>query len=398
MTRVYQSPDQAQGLRVLLVGAGSYPFVKSAVRGVPFLADLTSVAPSILTLLKRLLVDWRTSLGMPLVSIDLLLSDPGQPSGARWPGYGVRGEVAAGTLIDPPTVESVDRGLQAALAGAEANEGLLLFFCGHGFSRTDRYFLLSDFGCGGNPWSRAINLDQLDLGLWQEKPRTLWLFWDCCSDIPSEVLDTLGTVGTTLIQPRASALATANANYGNLSRFGAASSQLGLQAHGTPNGLSRFTEMLLEALNGAGATKRDNQIWWVDHTGIQDALQSYVLRYPDLDKPGDYLFVTPFSSASLQRMRFRKLDSPPSSFLIARSEPRRGALKQAKLCVLPDGMLDDEHAVPGFGPSQPASAIVCFKLPPRVTYTVKAAFVGGEQTKSCFADLPLAEPAIFDAP
>lgn len=397
MTRVYQSPDKPKGLRILIVGAGAYPDAKVARPGVPLLADLSSVAPSVLSLAQKLLVDWRASLATDLLSVDFLLSDPNQPAGALWPGFGVPGEVVANTRIDPPTLDNVDQGLQAALAGAEPDEGLLLFFCGHGFSRADRFFVLSDFGRSGDPWSRTVNLSKLDLGLQQEKPRTLWLFWDCCADIPTEILDALGSVGASLIQPRASALSAANAAYGTLSRFGAASSPLGAQAFGIANKPTRFTEMLLEALDEAGATKRQSGTWWVDHSGIQDALQSYVTRYPDLPDPQFYIFVTPFSSDTPQRMRFRQLPQPPSSFLLASSAPRRAALKQARVCVLPEGAQDDAQAVPGCEPKQPKTAIVCFKLPPWKTYMVKATFGDGPQMKTCFADLPLAEPAEFQA-
>jgi hypothetical protein len=156
--------------------------------------------------------------------------------------------------------------------------------------------------------------------------------------------------------------------------------------------------MLLEALDGAGATKRQSGTWWVDHSGIQDALQTYAQRYPDLPDPQFYVFVHPFSSDTQQRMRFRRLAAPPSSVLLASSTPRRAALKQARLCVLPEGVQDDAGAVPGCEPAQPQTAIVRFKLPPWKTYTVKAVFPGGPQLKSCFADLPLGEAAEFDAP
>jgi Caspase domain len=398
MTRVYRSPDKPKGLRVLIVGTGAYPSAKVTQPGVPVLADLTSVAPSVLAFAQRLLMDWRASLAMDLLSVDLLLSDPNQPGGAIWPGFGVPGEVPPNAAIDPPTLNNVDQALQDALAGAEPDEGLLLFFCGHGFSRADRFFVLSDFGRGGDPWSRTVNLSKLELGLQQEKPRKLWLFWDCCADIPAEILDALGNVGASLIQPRASALSAANTAYGMLSRFGAASSPLGAQAFGIAGKPTRFTEMLLEALEGAGATKRQGGDWWVDHVGIQDALQTFVKRYPDLPDPQFYIFVTPFSSDSTERMRFRRLSGPPSSFLLASSAPRRAALKQARLCVLPEGVQDDAQAVPGCEPSQPQTAVVRFKLPAWKTYTVKATFANGPQLKTCFADLPLAEPAEFEAP
>lgn len=398
MTRVYRSPNAAKGLRVLFVGAGAYPNAAKAEAGRPALADLTSVAPSVLSLAGAFLSAWRDSLAMELSSIDLLLSDPEQPAGVLWPGFGAAGEAVRGTPVDPPTLANVEQALSDVLATAEAEEGVFLFFCGHGFSRGDRYFVLSDFGTSLDPWSRTVNLSELDWALQQHKPRTLWQFWDCCANIPSEILDALGSVGTSLIRARASALSEAIATYGPMSKFGAASSPLGLQAFGVAGKPTRFAEMLLEALGGTGATKRQDGAWWVDHSGIQDAFQSYARRHPDLPDPEFYTFVTPFSSDAPQRMRFRRLPNAPSSVLLASSAPRRGGLKRGRICVLPQGTQDDAQAVLGCEPKQPTTAVVRFVLPPWETYTVKAIIGEETQTKICFADLPLAEPAEFYVP
>lgn len=132
----------------------------------------------------------------------------------------------------------------------------LLLFCGHGFSRAARYFVLSDFASNPlDPWSQVVDLDGLAMGLRQVPPRTQWLFWDCCADIPSAILDALGPVGTPIIRPTGSRISSAAANYGPLVRFGITSSPIGEQAFGIPNAPSRFIEMLVEAIDSAGATK-----------------------------------------------------------------------------------------------------------------------------------------------
>jgi hypothetical protein len=383
---------------VLLVGAGAYPHAKSPRPGVPVLDDLTSVAPSIMTFAQRLLTTWCPTLARPLLTVDILLSDATRPGGAVWPGFGQTGEIAANTPIDSPTFETLDQALQDALKGGEPDEGLLLFFCGHGFSRADRFFVMSDFGRGGDPWSRTVNLTKLDLALQQERPRTMWLFWDCCADIPMEILDALANIGSPLIQPLASKLSNTIAHDGRLSKFGAASSSLGDRAFGIPGKPTRFTEMLIEALDGAGATKPTSGTWWVDHLGVQDAMQSYVARHPELDNPDFYTFGTPFSSDAPTRMNFRALQGAPLSFLIASSAPQPGALKKSLICILPEGEDDDLKAIKGYEPSPPKTAVVCFKLPPRKTYTVKATFPGClPQLRSCYAELPLADSAEFQS-
>jgi hypothetical protein len=145
MTRVYRSPEKIRGLRVLIVGAGAYPYAKTATQDVPALPDLTSVAPGVMVFLQRLLTDWREGLAMGLLTVDLLLSDPKQPGGSHWPAFGVPGEAAAGQPLEPAYRQHLEQALFDALDGASGEDGLLVLFCGHGFSRAARYFVLSDF-------------------------------------------------------------------------------------------------------------------------------------------------------------------------------------------------------------------------------------------------------------
>jgi hypothetical protein len=392
MTRIYQSPDKTKGMRVLVVGAGRYPYAEAARDELPMLKDLTSVEPSVSAFLRRLLTAWREDLSMDLLSVDLLLSDPKQPAGATWHGCGLPGEVPK--AVDPPTLACLDAALKDALDGAAPDEGLVLFFCGHGFFRTNRYFVLHDFREAQNPWSGVVDLTGLELGLRQKPPRTQFLFWDCCADIPEGILDALGPVGNPIIPPRASQISRAEAAYGKLSRFGVASSPIGLQAFGTPNAPSRFTEMLIEAIEAAGAQRRQNGIWWVDDRGIMDAIQTYSQRHPELENPEFYLFVTPFSSDAPHRIRFRKLREAPKSLLIAASVPR-SALKKAEVKIMVSGA---QQALFTQTPSDTARAIVYVRVPALQHYEIRAVFnqgAGPTLSQSCFADLPLAEPAEF---
>lgn len=401
MTRVFQSPDKTKGLRALVVGAGLYAHAKVATDKAPALKPLTSVAPSVNEFVRRLLTSWRPELALDLLSIDLLLDDPLRPDGVTWPGYGVVGEAAAGLAIDPPTMDKLDAALQAAIKDATADEGLLLFFCGHGFSRTSRYYVAADFGKSGNPWSKVVDLSALELGLRQIPPRTQWLFWDCCADIPMEILESLGPIGDPLIPPRASRISAAERAYGMLSRFGVASAPPGEQAFGIADLPSRFTEMLMEAIEGSGATRtRNNGVWWVDDSGMRDAIQTYAQRHPDLDDPRFYVFVTPFSSDAPQRMSLRRLATAPKSLLIASCASRPVALKNAHVTVAPD---DDVGGAPVFvqAPPPPGQrAIIHVPVPARRSYKVTVVFNGdtAPQTRVCYADLPLAEAAEFNWP
>ncbi|HEX7944233.1 MAG TPA: hypothetical protein VF495_06185, partial [Phenylobacterium sp.] len=294
MTRVFQAPVAGgAGLRVVVVGAGAYPYAKGKAPRVPILSDLTSVAPGVMQFVRRLLVDWRESLADRLLSVELLLSDPAQPGGAVWPGAAIdgvplAGAAEAGLAIAAPTIPMLDAALSDALRDATRDDTLMVLFCGHGFSSVENFFLLSDFGQSpNNPWRDVVNLSQLATGLQQVPARKQWLFWDCCSDILEEALNAMGgNMGDAVVKPDAGALAAINRAYGpsSLSQFGMKSATLGAQAFGVAAKPSRFVEMLIEAIDGAGAIRPERGEWWVDDRGLVEAIKTCAVRHPDLDQ------------------------------------------------------------------------------------------------------------------
>jgi hypothetical protein len=340
MTRVYQNPapppaGSAQ-TRVLIIGAGRYPFAQSETARKPKLKHLESVGPSIRTFLTKLLCDWSSDLCAPLATIDLLLSESDSPDGSVWPGLSVPGEVATGTRIDEPTLPKVNEALNASLDGATVDDHFLFLCCGHGFWKTQSFFILSDFGSNErNPWDAVIDLDGFRIGLAQEKPRYQWLFFDCCKDIPDAVLRTLSNIGTPLIETNAEEIAKAN-KLGALSQFGLSSAAIGERAFGIPGKPSRFFEMLIDALGGAGAVSRSDGKWWINDRGITDAVRSYALRHPELTDPEFYKTAMPISNDMPGRLSFRSVVNAPKSRLVVFSSPRT-AMRDAELVVLCDG-------------------------------------------------------------
>jgi hypothetical protein len=399
MTRVYQRPDEgAPGearTRALVIGAGRYPHAKRTNPNIPALADLSSVGPSVSDFVAKLIHDWGSDLAAPLGTVDLLISDGASPGGAPWRALGVPGEAADGTRLEAPTLANVNAALNAWLLAAEPKDHLLFLCCGHGFWKDERCFVLADFGANvNNPWTSVIALDSFALGLRQQPPRTQWLFFDCCSDMPELVLTSLGTVGDPLIRLTAKGLATAQQQFGPVSQFGLASSTIGTQAFGIPDRPSRFCEMLIDALDGAGAVFHQYGTWWIDQRGIEDAVKSYAARKPDLQDPAFYEFVTPISSDAPGRMRFRRVADEPRSRLIAKSIPPI-ALKNATVVIKREGA--DKPSFTLLPPQRRAKLHVDL-VPARQHYTVTATFGGITKQIEIFADLPLAERAEFILP
>ena len=374
-------------MRVLVLGAGRYPHAKKETTRRPKLEDLDSVGPSVWAFVRKLLGEWREDLEVPLGTVDLLLSETAQPGGSQLPALGVEGEAAAGSRIDEPTLANVNAALVASLEGAGVQDHFFFLCCGHGFWKTHSFFLLSDFGAiARNPWTTVIDLDGFRLGLSQEKPRWQWLFFDCCKDIPEAVLTTLSNIGDPLIQTNAEEIVKAN-RLGALSQFGLASAALGQQAFGIPGKPSRFCEMLLEALNGAGAISKREAKWQVDDRGITDAVRSYAQRNPDLPDPDFYKGTLPISNDMPGRMRFRAIGAEPKSRLVAFSKPRP-LMKAADIAVIRDGI-----SKPIWSRTPAGRAKILIELPARLPCTVAATFPNGNTRKiEVYGALPQAEP------
>lgn len=391
MTRVYINPSPAAPgtpqTRALIVGAGRYPHAQNETAARPKLNNLESVGPSIWTFVERLLKDWKNHLEGPLASVDLLLSEPAHAGGSAWPGYGVQGEVVAGTVIDEPTLTNIDTALTASLSGAGTQDHFLFLCCGHGFWKTKSFFIPSDFGASvNNPWASVIDLDGFRLGLSQKQPRFQWLFFDCCRDLPDTVLSTLSPIGNPLLQANAEELVKAN-RFGDLCLFGLSSAAAGRQAFGIPGQPSRFCEMLMEALDGTGAISKRNGRWHVDDRGIMDAIRSYAQRNPQLPDPDFYKAAFPISSDMPQRMRFRSVAGEPKSRFIAFSAPR-AAMRTADVAVRLDG-----NPAPLWSQTPAGKSKLLIEIPARLSCKVSVAFSGGKTREiEVYGTLPTAEP------
>ncbi len=388
MTRVFEAPgfrlDSRPWTRVLIVGAGLYPHAQIVAADRPRFRHLSSVRTAVRALLQKLLGEWQVELAAPLGTVDLLLSEEQASDGTLWQPFGLPGEAAAGTPIEPPNNGTMGPALTSALAEAKPDDVLLVFFCGHGFWKGSRYFVLSDFGAREDTAWSVVDLDSLAQGLATKPPRTQWLFFDCCADISDEALEVIDDLGGTFIQITATAIRRGR-KFGTLSQFGLASAAPGLQAFGISGGSTRFAEMLIEAIDGSGAQKRHDNAWWVDHVGLDDAIRSYHRRVADLDRPEFYKFVAPLKTEAPVRMRLRRLPAEPTSCLIATTAPPHLMRGATLVLAQRGGAAPINHVAPQNRLHLP--------LPPRRHFDVTLTFAdSSQQVIEVFSDLPVAEP------
>jgi hypothetical protein len=402
MTRVFERPADAAiaQTRAVIVGAGAYPDAQAPSINAPSFANLTSVAPGILEFTRRLIRDWDGMLTAPLRCVDLLLSDPAAPNGSSWDALGIPDEMPQGTPIEGATLPALKAAVAASLAGAKAADHFLFLCCGHGFwTNAGRFFVLSDFDTGAlDPWESVVALSDFELGLRTQPPRSQWLYFDCCADVPPQALAAFGGIGKPLIQGTPGGINAAEAAYGKLSRFGVASARLGQQAFGLADAPSRFCEMLLEALDGAAAEEREpgTDTWWITDRGIMDAMKSYSQRSDRLDTEKKRKFYMEAGESMVPdtvaaRMRFRKVASIPMSRLVATSSPA-DALKQAAVAITWEGANDACWSQPADTGTRSRLVI---DLHPRRTYEVVATVGTKNQSRMIFTHLPLADPAVF---
>jgi hypothetical protein len=177
------------------------------------------------------------------------------------------------------------------------------------------------------------------------------------------------------------------------------SAKLGHEAYGFPEQPSPFVNMLVDAIDGAGAIQKHKGDWWVDWAGLSDAVNTFTRRHSHLDDLEHYPCSLPSTVDGPPTTPLRRLSESPRSTIIARSEPLPHTLKGARIFIASSsGIVEfDQH------PPQ-ERAVVRVSVPARQHYDVIAVPGGGDLNKhnalreKSYAQLPLAEEVTFWLP
>jgi hypothetical protein len=389
MTRVYDAVVENGGVRVLILGAGTYPNAQIAQPRVPTLPDISSASKSATDLALRILGPWKELLEQPLASLDLLVNAPGAANGAAFtPPAG--GQVQ----LDPPTLDNIKAARTRWLAGAGPKDILIFYCCGHGIwlPSVSKTFLASDFGADPeDPWPKAVALDDFRLNLGERKPRRQWLIFDCCANTPTVALKALAARPDPLLVGDAGGRQQAIELYGDLSQVTLASSTQGKEAFGKDQRASRFMEAFIEACDGSAYMTQDAQgKWWVDQQSLERAIATYAVRVAPPADQAYFTFPRVSQTDANDIPRLLRRDQTAQCTLLVRSEPPV-RLTQAELTIT----CPPSDAVIAAQPAGP-QALARFRqqVTPWATYDVQARFPEGAQKIQKLALPPLAE-AVF---
>jgi hypothetical protein len=320
MTRVLHAPTAGGGVRVLILGAGTYPDAQAPKPRVPALQDLSSATKSALDLAQRIVGPWKELFERPVTSVDMLINGPGAPGGVSFtaPDQPM-------VALDAPTLANIKTARKQWLDGATADDILLFYCCGHGIwlPSVSRTFLAADFGADpDDPWPSTIALDDFSLALGEQTPRTQWLIFDCCANTPTVALKALAARPDPLLVGQAGGRQQAEDLYGALSQVTLGSATPGAQAFGKDNRASRFMEVFLEACDTSAYMTQDAAgLWWVDQQSLERAIATYAARVAPVTDHGYFTFprVSRTDANGIPRLLKRPQNSPCT--LLARSDP-----------------------------------------------------------------------------
>ncbi|KQC31335.1 caspase family protein [Flagellimonas eckloniae] len=257
MDLVFDNTSNDPQTHVFIIGVGGYPFLKDGeqekqqlLNQVGLLRQLTSPPRSAIAFKDAMLEIHQSSkmrFAKPLGSIELLISpsksdpQPGKP----------------GEIFEPATREGIEEAYDKWKQRCNAHEDnvAIFFFSGHGVEKADHYLLAEDFGKSpNNPWMQSFNFDKTRRAFHAVKAKTQCFFIDSCRQITGDMLQKdLPDVPLdvpTFLEPDCTH---------NLTIKAAAHNET---AHGPKRKPSYFTQVLLKAFEGYGASK-ENGIWSV---------------------------------------------------------------------------------------------------------------------------------------
>lgn len=184
----------------------------------------------------------------------------------------------------------------------------MLYFCGHGVmgNGPEHILLLDDHGANRNrPFQTgSFDLSNTVRALWRQVSAQLYIFIDACRTYDRRVGDRMGARPAPLLDDGAS---SANINRGTT---WIESTGEGLPAYGDVNGVSRFTDALLQALDGyCGAPQPGTPVWLVNGSALSQAVPK-LLAMVNKERGGEPQACAPHPSGAVDAPLHQTMQIP----------------------------------------------------------------------------------------
>jgi hypothetical protein len=343
----WQRNVSGPAMHALVIGVAGYP---SAKKGQGFDATLRGVEDVACTVAAaRCMADWlfdnKDSLTPPLASIDLLLSDaPADPSRAAYP---IRLQPQA--PIAGATANSVEKHGRAWHGRFSTGDSALFFISGHGaMSGNDAVVFLSDLNSDPfDPWGAHLNISETARALKGDQRLTAAFFFsDACQEYSQRFAQVRHGDGIRIVPPQDPFL-LGNAR-DKVSFITAASQGLEtLEADWSVNPrvkMGRFTQVLLQALDGASARQLNGRWAVYAESIVADLKNLYRLRnWTDVFEPSPVL-------GQNERFSIVQHTQPKVPIVVKTKPPERFPDCSLEIFLPPDRSQPAiQHCGPGYG-------------------------------------------------
>jgi hypothetical protein len=267
MTSILVNESEDPRLHAFIIGAGRYTYLKGG-DGLPLPMQMGQLDAAPISALA--LVDWlirEYSGPVRLGTIELLLSASDSHS------INVNGNDI--TVSDRADSQAIEDAFDRWKVQCDKNDQnvALFFFCGHGIEKGDLFLLLEDFGKRPNArFSGSFNFHQFYQGMRQCNSSAQLYFVDSCRSIPKLATDREVTAAKILIEP----LVFGKARKAPIFYSTATNSTAWAPTDGQK---TRFTDMLIQCLNGMASQKQQNR-WVVTSGQLESSMMSLLNADP----------------------------------------------------------------------------------------------------------------------
>ena len=262
MTTVFrhENPNNKPQTHVFIVGVGDYRYLIGGTEQKRFnnflqLKQLSSAPQSAIKLANWIIKNLNNP-DVPLGSVEMLLSSSNnsyRPPQRNDISNDIFDDAETGEIIvDRANIENIRNAFDVWYEQCDrhTNNVAIFYYCGHGIEKGNLALLAENFGANQNrQFENSFDFHLTRRGMEQCRAKTQCYFVDSCREVPPDILNTLQLNNMSLKDPTVDSQSSLDA----LVLFAANRNS---RAWGKTGGITRFTDALIESLNGLGSFKK----------------------------------------------------------------------------------------------------------------------------------------------